>query len=141
MSEVKQRESSVIAVDVGGTQIRAAIVSRRGRIMAKESYPTLAVEGPDSVISRILLAIDQLLEGKSGASSLPDSIILAVAGAIDYDKGLITVSPNLPGWHNVLLRDMVGKRYGLETFLINDASAAALGEHRFGAGKGVNNLI
>jgi len=109
--------------------------------MAKESYPTLAVEGPDSVIGRILLAIDQLLEGKSGASSLPDSIILAVAGAIDYDKGLITVSPNLPGWHNVLLRDMVGKRYGLETFLINDASAAALGEHRFGAGKGVNNLI
>ena len=141
MSEVKQRESSVIAVDVGGTQIRAAIVSRRGRIMAKESYPTLAVEGPDSVIGRILLAIDQLLEGKSGASSLPDSIILAVAGAIDYDKGSITVSPNLPGWHNVLLRDMVGKRYGLETFLINDASAAALGEHRFGAGKGVNNLI
>ena len=141
MSEVKQHESSVLAIDVGGTQIRAAIVSRQGRIIAKKFYPTLAAEGPESVIGRILLAIDRLLKGKGGDSSSPDSISLAAAGAIDYEKGIITLSPNLPGWHSVPLRDVVEKRYGLETFLINDASAAALGEHRFGAGKGVNNLI
>ncbi len=142
MSEVKQRESSsVLTVDLGGTQIRVAIVSMRGRIMAKESYPTVAAEGPESVIGRILSAIDGLLEGKSGAASLPDSISLAAAGAVDYENGIITVSPNLPGWHNIPLRDVVGEKYGLETFLINDASAAALGEYRFGAGKGVDNLI
>jgi len=133
---VKQHEPSVLAIDLGGTQIRAAIVTRQGQIVAKNFSPTLAAEGPESVISRIFSTIDHLLEEKGGGSSPPDTISLAAAGAIDYEKGIITLSPNLPGWHNVPLRDVVGKRYDMETFLINDASAAALGEQRFGAGKG-----
>jgi len=54
---------------------------------------------------------------------------------------VITASPNLPGWYDIPLRDIVREKYGVNTFLINDADAAALGEHRFGAGKGVNTLI
>ena len=138
---MKQHEPSVLAIDLGGTQIRGAIVTRQGQIVAKNFSPTLAAEGSESVISRIFSAIDHLLEGKGGGSSLPEAISLAAAGAIDYEKGIITLSPNLPGWHNVPLRDVVGERYDMETFLINDASAAALGEQRFGAGKGVNSLI
>jgi len=66
---------------------------------------------------------------------------LAAAGAIDSDKGVITLSPNLPGWRDVPLGDIVRERYRVDVFLVNDASAAALGEHRFGAGRGVSNLI
>jgi glucokinase len=51
------------------------------------------------------------------------------------------VSPNLPGWHDIPLRDRIKERFGLDTFLVNDASAAALGEHRLGAGRGTVNLI
>ena len=51
------------------------------------------------------------------------------------------MSPNLPGWRDVPLRDMVRERYGVDAFLVNDASAAALGEHRFGAGRGVSHLV
>jgi len=54
---------------------------------------------------------------------------------------MITASPNLPGWYDVPLRGIVSEKYGVNTFLINDADAAALGEHRFGAGKGVNTLV
>jgi len=68
-------------------------------------------------------------------------ISIAAAGAINLDKGLITSSPNLPGWHDVPLRDIIKEKYGVNTFLINDASAAALGEHWLGAGRGVSNLI
>ena len=138
---MNKHEATVLAIDLGGTQIRSAIVSSQGRIIAKESYSTLASEGPESVISRILLAIDRMLKGNGGSPSSPDSISLAAAGAIDNEKGIITLSPNLPGWHNVPLRSVVKGRFEMETFLINDANAAALGEHRFGAGKGVNNLI
>ncbi len=66
---------------------------------------------------------------------------IAAAGAIDPEKGIVTDSPNLPGWHNIPLKDEVEKAMGVRTFVINDATAAALGEHRFGAGRGVRNLI
>ena len=141
MPEIKQPESPVLAVDLGGTKIITAIISDQGQIMAREYCLTLAEEGPQPVINRILSAIDHLLSGKSMAPSQLDSISLAAAGAIDFDQGLVTSSPNLPGWHNIPLRDTVKEKYGVNTFLINDASAAALGEHQFGAGKGVNNLV
>jgi glucokinase len=47
----------------------------------------------------------------------------------------------MPDWHDVPLRDMVRQRYGIDAFLVNDANAAALGEHRFGAGKGLSSLV
>jgi glucokinase len=85
--------------------------------------------------------IDHLLSLRNLDPSQLDSISIAAAGAIDIEKGLVTLSPNLPGWRDIPLRDMVGEKYGVNTFLINDASAAALGEHHFGAGKGVSNFI
>ncbi|GAJ07289.1 unnamed protein product, partial [marine sediment metagenome] len=89
----------------------------------------------------ILSAIDHLLNQRN--INLPQlyGISIAAAGAIDFDKGLVTSSPHLPGWHDVPLRDIVKEKYKVNTFLINDASAAALGEHHFGIGQGVNNLI
>ena len=134
-------ELPVLAIDLGGTKIIAAIISNQGQVMAKEYCLTLAGEGPQSVIDRILFAIDHLLSVRKLDLSQLDSISIAAAGAIDFDKGLVTSSPNLPGWHNIPLRDMVNRKYKVNTFLINDASAATLGEYHFGAGKGVNNLI
>jgi len=131
----------VLAIDLGGTKIISAIVSPNGQLIAKDRCLTLADEGQASVINRLLLTIDHLLKLKNLDSSQLDSISIAAAGGIDIKRGLVTSSPNLPDWHNVPLTDIVKDRYGVSTFLLNDASAAALGEHRFGAGKGVNNLI
>ena len=141
MQKTKEHRLPVLAIDLGGTKIIAAIISRRGRMIAREYSLTLADEGPQSVINRILSAIDHLFSLRNMDSSQLDSISIAAAGAIDFDQGAITSSPNLPGWHNVPLRDIVSEKYKVSTFLINDANAAALGEYHFGAGKGVNNLI
>ena len=75
------------------------------------------------------------------APSQLGGISVAAAGVIDAERGLITVSPNLPGWCDVPLRDIIGERYGVDAFLVNDASAAVLGEHRFGAGRTVSHLV
>ena len=131
----------VLAIDLGGTKIISALVSPDGQLLAKERSLTLADEGQASVINRLLLAIDHLLKLKNIDSSQLDSISIAAAGGIDIKKGLVTSSPHLPGWHNVPLRDIVRDKYQVGTFLLNDASAAALGEHRFGAGRGVDNLV
>lgn len=141
MPQTKKHGLPVLAVDIGGTKIIAALVSNSGRIIAEERFPTLAAEGPQSVIERLLSSVDYILSLKSMDSSQLDSISIAAAGAIDSKRGLITSSPNLPGWHAIPLRDMVREKYRVNTFLLNDASAAALGEHRFGVGRGVNNLI
>ncbi len=136
-----QETKPVLSIDLGGTKIIVAIISNKGQVMAKEYYPTLANEGPDSVIKRILSAIDRLISQSNMDSSQLDSISIAAAGAINCEAGLVTASPNLPGWNDVPLRDIVNERYRVNTFLINDAGAAALGEHHFGVGKGVNNLV
>jgi len=141
MQGIKQPEPPVLSVDLGGTKIITAIVSNQGQIIAREYCLTLAEEGPQSVINRILSAIDHLLSVKKMDSSQLDSISIAAAGAIDFDQGLITSSPNLPGWDDIPLRDTVKEKYGVNTFLLNDASAAALGELHFGAGRGINNLV
>ncbi len=141
MRETKKSELPVLAIDLGGTKIFAAIISNKGQVIAREYCLTLADEGPEAVIDRILSTIDRLLNQRSINLSQLGSISIAAAGAIDFDKGLVTSSPHLPGWHDVPLRDIVKEKYRVNTFLINDASAAALGEHYFGAGQGVNNLI
>ncbi len=135
------QEAPVLAIDLGGTKIIAAVISRQGRVMARESYLTSAGEGPQAVIDRILLATDHLLGVSNIDLSQLHSISIAAAGAIDFELGVVTSSPNLTGWHDVPLRDVVSSKYKVKTFLVNDASAAALGEHEFGAGRGVSNLI
>jgi glucokinase len=66
---------------------------------------------------------------------------IAAAGILDTERGIITTSPNLLHWHNVPLRDIFADRLGIVTYVINDANAAALGEHRFGAGMGFDNIV
>jgi glucokinase len=135
MPETRSKRLPILAVDLGGTKIAAALISPDNRIIDRAYSLTLAGEGLQPVTERIFATIDRLL------SAHIEGIAIAAAGAIDTDKGLITLSPNLPGWLNVPLRDMVRKQYGVATYLLNDAKAAALGEHRLGAGKGANNLI
>ena len=135
------QEPPVLAIDLGGTKILIAIVSSEGQVIAREYCLTLADEGLQAVINRIFSTIDHLLSQNNIGLSQLHSLSIAAAGIIDFDKGMVTESPNLPGWRDIPLRDIVTDKYGLKTFLVNDASAAALGEHRFGAGRGVNNLV
>ena len=141
MKEIKKNERPVVAIDLGGTKILAALVSVKNKVAAREYQPTLADGGQRAVVDRIFEPIDRLL-GKSGIkASRLEAIGIAAAGAIDSAKGLVTSSPHLPDWRDVPLKQIVARMYKVDAFIINDASAAALGEHRLGAGRGVGNLV
>jgi glucokinase len=131
----------VLAVDLGGTKIVTALITPQGEILSREYIPTLAEEGVEPVIKRILSSAAALVKNADLPYSSLSAIAIAVAGAIDSEKGMVTASPNLPGWHDIPLRDEMQISTGVRTFVINDATAAALGEHRFGAGRGIRNLI
>jgi glucokinase len=142
MHEPENRRLPVLAVDIGGTKIMTAIISNDGRILAKDICPTLADEGVQLVINRLFSSVDSLLSLNSIESSQLGGIGIACAGGIDSGRGVVvTPSPNLQDWHDIPLAEIVRERYLVDTLLVNDASAAALGEHRFGAGRGVSNLV
>jgi len=137
----EHEEAPVLAVDIGGTKMMAAVVSTEGRILVSDVCPTRADEGVSAVIDHLFALIDDLLGQDITEIHEFGGIGIACAGGVDTAHGLITQSPNLPDWHYVPLADMIRERYHADTYLVNDASAAALGEHRFGAGIGVSNLV
>ena len=141
MQPARKQELPVLAIDIGGTKIIIALISDKGDMIAREYCPTLADEGLQPVIDRMLASVDHLLGLRNIDSSQVHSLSLASAGIIDMEKGIVTLSPNLPGWRDIPLRKIVEERVGIKTFLLNDANAAALAEHRLGAGKGTSNLM
>lgn len=136
-----QNSTPVLAVDIGGTKIMTAVISAEGKMLARDVCPTLAGEGVSAVIERLFSAIDSLLNRNSLRPVQLAGISIACAGGIDTGRGLVVTSPNMPDWLNVPLVDKTRERFKIDAFLLNDASAAALGEHRYGAGRGVNNLV
>ena len=134
-------QKPVLAVDLGGTKILAAVVLPDGKIISRNYCLTMADEGPEAVSDRILFAVDRAIAQAKLKTSELIGIGIAAAGILDTNRGIVTTSPNLPYWRNVPLRDIVANKSGVATYMINDASAAALGEHRFGAGMGFDNMI
>lgn len=137
----KTNMKPVLAVDLGGTKIITAVVSPDGNIISRSYCLTLADKGHEAVISRLLSVIGKTMTQAKLRTSELAGMGIAAAGALDAERGVITDSPNLPGWRDIPLRDIMAEKVGVTTYVVNDASAAALGEHRFGAGKGTRNLI
>ncbi len=126
-----------IAVDLGGTQIRAARYTVDGIQEARVAMATGAEDGMEAVLRRIQSAVRQVwpLEGDVAA------IGLGAPGPLDFKRGILRFAPNLPGWVDVPLRDLLLDMFSVPVFVGNDADVAALGEHRFGAGQGVEDMI
>ncbi|MEW6567836.1 MAG: ROK family protein [Chloroflexota bacterium] len=130
--------SDLIAVDLGGTSIRVARFSADGPPpLAQVKTPTQASEGPEAVVRRIIQTIERILP--AGATDL--RIGVGAPGPLDPRRGIILEAPNLPGWTNFPLRDMLQQHFGLPVAVGNDANLAALGEWRFGAGRGTQDLL
>jgi len=129
----------LIAVDLGGTQIRTALCDPQGQILRRIARPTLAAEGPEAVIGHLEEAIAAAMTG-TPADQIA-GIGIGAPGPLNPVSGIILEAPNLPGWRNVPLRNIISSRFELPTFLGNDANLAALAEYTFGAGRGRADMI
>lgn len=126
----------VIAVDLGGTQIRAGLIEQ-GRIAYRQATPTASERGIDAVIASIEGVI-RAIDRAAGRDDRPVGI--ASPGPLDPRTGTILAAPNLEGWYNVPLGERLQTALGRPVVIGNDANCAALGEYQFGAGRGVANL-
>lgn len=128
----------VVAADLGGTHLRAALVDEVGGVSSRREIATPAVATADEMLT----IIGELLGAVAlGAIERPPAACLATPGLIDADGGRVIIAPNIPGFRSLLLAKPISERLGLPTFIENDASSAALGELRFGAGRGARHLL
>ena len=129
---------TVIAGDFGGTNLRAALVDGAGEVLVRHEVASTPDASPGEVLERIGELLATVGEG---AATPPAAAALAVAGLIDAEGGRVMVSPNISAFRNLALTGPVSERLGIPVSIENDASAAALGEHRFGAGRGTRHLL
>ncbi len=133
----------VLALDLGGTRIRAAVVAADGRILSRASRRTPGGEGPDAVIQA---CIDELkLAADAVDPSIRRAIVglgLASPGPLDPRTGFLVEPPNFgPGFVDVSFRDPIGQALGLPAALERDTNVAALAEQAFGAARGLRDFL
>ncbi len=128
-----------LAVDLGGTELRAALVDEAGGVAGFVAAATDSGGGPEAVVAQIAgIAGGVLRDGGAGEIV---GLGIAAPGPLDPVAGLALAPPTLAGWRNVPLAALVERRLGLPVRLANDANAAALGEWRFGAGRGTRDMV
>ena len=130
---------SFIGIDLGGTNIRGGIVDELGNITNRRQEPTFAKEGANSIINRLIDFIKSLIEQDRTINL--EGIGVGCPGIIDIEKGIIHLSPNLPGFKDIPLKKILQDTFSVSSYLENDANVIAFGEKCYGEGKDVSSLI
>ncbi|HKD91912.1 MAG TPA: ROK family protein [Terriglobales bacterium] len=129
-----------IGVDLGGTNLRVAVVTAEGELLEKVTESTKALHGSDRVVDVMASEIRRLTAKHSGPGPLL-GIGIGIPGILDLSAGILRKSPNLPGWEDYPVRQEIERRIGAPVVLDNDANAAAMGEFWLGAGRGHDSLF
>ncbi|KDN83707.1 ROK family protein [Kitasatospora cheerisanensis] len=132
----------VIALDVGGTGMKAALVAQDGSVLYEARRPTGREHGTDAVVATILdFAADLAQEGRTRFGAAPLAAGVAVPGTIDEKNGIAVFSANL-GWRDLPMRKLLGERLGnIPVALGHDVRSGGLAEGRIGAGRGVDRFL
>ena len=128
-------------IDLGGTNIKAALLDDLGRIVEFHTEPTHAVRGPEDAAARMGRAV-HTLAGRAGIATTDVARVgLGSPGPLDIPAGTIVRAGNLPGWDDFPLRDRVAAHAGCEVTFANDANAAGYGEYWVGSARGSSSLV
>src|ERR1700716_4583836 len=123
-------------IDLGGTQVRVALARSDGNLIASVKTRTAQLGTPQAMVDWAAAENDK----QRGREKIR-SITIAAPGPIDVKQGVLVNPPNLPGWRNVPLADMLRRATGAKVHVANDADMAGLGEFHRGAGQGTRNMV
>lgn len=133
-----QMGKQIIAVDLGGTQIRTAHYDEHLNLLQRENTLTLAHEGLEACLRRIKAYIHKVMPENIDEIR---GIGFSAPGPLNPMTGVIVAPPNLPGWHNVPLAEIIQDEFNVPVYVGNDANVAALAETTKGAAKGYRHVI
>lgn len=126
-----------VGIDFGGTSVKLGVCRDGELLFTDEPIPTANFQGPAPLITEMAARVARLRE------KFPDiaAIGVGVPGLVDFEHGFVHVLTNVPGWKHVPLKAILGEKTGLPVIVENDANAMAYAEFRYGAGRGMNNVV
>lgn len=133
------RAELAIAVDLGGTQVRAALVDSSASILAQVAEKTLASRGGEAVLDQIVRMVEHVSQNIQQASI--QGVGLCAPGPLDAKSGMALSTPTIKGFTNLPIGQILEQKLPWSVAVENDGIAAAMGEWRHGAGQGVDNLV
>ena len=125
----------VIGFDIGGTKCAVVLGDENAKILDSVTFPTA---GPEETVERLLSAAERMT---AESDEKPLAVGVSCGSPLDSARGIIQSPPNLPGWDDIPITEIIEKRLGIPAKLMNDANACALAEWRFGAGRGSDDMI
>ena len=132
-----------IGLDIGGTKcaVLLAKLNQGIEILDKIRFDTHAERGFQQAYDRLCAEMENILARNGLDFSRVRAIGISCGGPLDSRRGVIICPPNLPGWENIPLPEMLKQKYGVDAFIQNDANACALVEWKMGAGRGTRDMI
>ena len=130
-----------IGVDIGGTNVKIALVNKKGEISFPKTVPTRAEMGYEYTVGNITQCIKDLMNEAGIDKNSLEGIGFGFPGQIDCDNGVVRILPNIPGWINVPIAEIMQKEFNVPVKVDNDVRCMALAESTYGAGQGCKNLI
>ena len=132
----------LIGVDLGGTKILTGAMTAEGAILAEPvNIPTNKMEKPESMVGRIVDAVEETLSKCNASVDDVKGIGLGVTGPIDINEGIILECPQLPTMHFFPLKKAIENHFPTSVYMNNDANCLIYGESLFGSGMGKNNIV
>lgn len=129
-----------LVMDVGGTNVIAGLVNDEGQVMARRRFLTKSHRPAQEVMADMAANLRQLAaESPDGAK--PEALAVGLPGWIDHERGFLIKAPNMPGWVDLPIAEILGQALQLPVMIQNDTNLYALGEWLHGAGQGLKNVI
>ena len=140
MTGVPDPGGYLLAADVGGTRVRLLLAQRGGRPVARwDAHLRDDGKHPATVLALLRTGADAMLATVPTAPLL--HVTVGAPGVTDAERGVVLDAPNLPGWREVPLRDLLQQQFGMAAAVENDTNLAALGEGAAGAARGVHDYV
>jgi glucokinase len=130
-----------LGIDLGGTNIKSGVVDNQGRPVSSISLTTEADLGAAAGIDRLVAAGRKAVEAAGLGWERIAAVGLGSPGTMDIDAGMLLDPPNLPGWDNLPIRQLLADQLKKPVVLQNDGNAAAYGEYWVGAGRNTHSLV
>ena len=141
-SKIQVNPKIGIGIDLGGSSIKYALGTDQGEILKENERPSYASEGIEIIINEISEAITEMVGYAKSVGLIPSVVGMGTPGSVDVTTGFLKGStPNFKHWHDVPIKSKIEKKVCLPIFIDNDANLMALGEAKFGAGIGHQNII
>lgn len=134
-------KDNMLGVDIGGTKCAVNYGYKEGvelHLIDKDKFPTTTL---DETIGRILASVESMMKAHTLTRENVSAIGVSCGGPLDSNKGLILSPPNLPGWDQVPIVEIIQEKFGIRTGLQNDANAGALAEWKYGSGRNTQNMV